>query len=100
MARMEAEEANTTAITEVADPFLTRQFRSSVEIVAVPNIRSSALALLRKPRYRKPIRLKAPFVYRLGRQPLTLQRRVRLPQGAPICQNPVRRFAKGLAGQE
>jgi hypothetical protein len=25
-----------------------------------------------------------PFVYRLGRQPLTLQRRVRLPQGSPI----------------
>src|SRR5215207_3270281 len=25
----------------------------------------------------------APFVYRLGRQPFTLQRRVRFPQGAP-----------------
>lgn len=28
----------------------------------------------------------APFVYRLGRQPFTLQRRVRFPQGAPFYQ--------------
>src|SRR5215208_3134202 len=43
-----------------------------------------ALASAREPNYReRPAPQDAPFVYRLGRQPFTLQRRVRFPQGAP-----------------
>ncbi len=48
-----------------------------------PTTRKETVAVAPRPDYRPTHSQRAPFVYRLGRQPFTLKRRVRFPQGAP-----------------